>query len=620
MKRIYTILVALVLTAGVFAQAPHKMSYQAVIRNASNALVTNHAIGMRISILQGSGSGTAVYAETQTATTNANGLVSIVIGTGSIVSGTIDSIDWSNGPYFIKTETDPAGGVAYNISGVSQLLSVPYALSSKGLTLPYSNTGSYLTSPFSLENTGPAYYTIKGLSTSGYGIYGKSSAINAAGILGEGKGSDYSAGIIGCTGEGITPTLPGNCGVLGQADTNFGVAGTALSGIGGYFTSPTGLALKTLGNIQLTGIGESAGKVLTSDSAGNASWQDDTTGLILPYSKTATSAVPAFEVINTNASGIRGVCSSSSGSGNGVEGESSSSDGCGVLGNGNILGVKGTSSNNQGIGILGEAPYVAIKGLSTASTGITYGVYGSAISNYGYGIYGMSPYVGVYGYATNSSGWAGYFSGKVGISGYLGIGTAYPAYTLEVAGTANLNYNTTGVALRCNGAEAIWYNGTYFSWGFGGTYNYFGDKIFIGAVAADPGTNLLVVNGAAAKPGGGSWATWSDARLKDLHGSYNKGLKEIMLLQPVNYSYKKDNSRLLPSDKTYVGFVAQDVQKVFPESVTAEPDGYLILDMNAINIALINAVKELKSENDNLKVANDELKTRVEKLEKLINK
>jgi hypothetical protein len=136
MKNLFTFFAAVVLTANVFAQAPQKMSYQAVIRNSSNALVSSTAVSMRISILQGSTTGTAVYVETQAATTNANGLASIEIGAGTAVTGTFAGIDWSAGPYFIKTETDPAGGTTYSITGTSQLLSVPYALSAAGIANP----------------------------------------------------------------------------------------------------------------------------------------------------------------------------------------------------------------------------------------------------------------------------------------------------------------------------------------------------------------------------------------------------------------------------------------------------------------------------------------------------
>jgi hypothetical protein len=124
-----------------FAQAPNKMSYQAIIRNSNNVLVSNHTVGMRISILQGTATGSSVYTETQSPTTNANGLIAIEIGTGTIISGSFANIDWSNGPYFVKTETDPNGGSNYNLTGTSQLLSVPYALYAKSAGSVNGNTG-----------------------------------------------------------------------------------------------------------------------------------------------------------------------------------------------------------------------------------------------------------------------------------------------------------------------------------------------------------------------------------------------------------------------------------------------------------------------------------------------
>ena len=136
MKKLYTILAAVLITASTFAQSPEKMSYQAVVRDSGDNLVTSQVVGMRISILQGT---TAVYVETQTPTTNVNGLVTLEIGGSSatVVSGTFSSIDWSTGTYFIKTETDPTGDTTYTITGTSQLLSVPYALQSKtATTLP----------------------------------------------------------------------------------------------------------------------------------------------------------------------------------------------------------------------------------------------------------------------------------------------------------------------------------------------------------------------------------------------------------------------------------------------------------------------------------------------------
>ena len=117
-----------------FAQAPQKMSYQAVIRNSSGTLVTSNTIGMRISIIQGSVFGASVYVETQTTSTNINGLASLEIGTGNVVVGSFSGINWGAGPFFIKTETDISGGTNYNIIGSSELLSVPYALFSANST------------------------------------------------------------------------------------------------------------------------------------------------------------------------------------------------------------------------------------------------------------------------------------------------------------------------------------------------------------------------------------------------------------------------------------------------------------------------------------------------------
>lgn len=128
MRKLFTVLAAILLTASVFAQSPEKMSYQAVIRNSSDVLVTNTQIGMEINIRQATPAGTIVYTETQTPTTNANGLVSIEIGGGT----GFDTIKWANGPYFIETKTAVVPPLTtYTITGTSQLLSVPYALYAK---------------------------------------------------------------------------------------------------------------------------------------------------------------------------------------------------------------------------------------------------------------------------------------------------------------------------------------------------------------------------------------------------------------------------------------------------------------------------------------------------------
>ena len=132
MKKVYFLLTTLLLcVCSLMAQAPERFSYQAVVRDASNHLITGASVSVRVSVLQGSVTGNTIYSETQSTVTNANGLMTLEIGGGTNQTGTFSAINWGYGPYFLKTEIDPAGGTNYSISSVQQLLSVPYALYSK---------------------------------------------------------------------------------------------------------------------------------------------------------------------------------------------------------------------------------------------------------------------------------------------------------------------------------------------------------------------------------------------------------------------------------------------------------------------------------------------------------
>lgn len=296
MKKLFKLMTVIALTVATTlpqhaqAQAPEMMSYQAVIRNASNQLVNNQLVGMQISILQYSNNGTVVYAETQTPTTNDNGLATAEIGGGNPVSGVFANIDWSNGPYFIKTETDPLGGTTYTITGVSQLLSVPYALYAEtsgtggptGAQGPTGATGQ--TGPAGSANiNGSSNYVIKFTgstsggnsqiydaganvaigstiqtfdekfkvyNSSGMGIYAFSGSEQA--VYGESNSSDAITGVTNAAGSG------GNCGVfgVGNANNSNGVIGVCNNGslaIGVWGRSSTGWAGYFSGIVYTTG-------------------------------------------------------------------------------------------------------------------------------------------------------------------------------------------------------------------------------------------------------------------------------------------------------------------------------------------------------------------------------
>ncbi|HQW04086.1 MAG TPA: tail fiber domain-containing protein, partial [Saprospiraceae bacterium] len=138
-----------------------------------------------------------------------------------------------------------------------------------------------------------------------------------------------------------------------------------------------------------------------------------------------------------------------------------------------------------------------------------------------------------------------------------------------------------------------------------------GGKVFIGDPVSP--SFLLSVNGTAGKNGGGSWSTYSDRRLKDNIRVYSDGLDAILKINPVWFQY---NSVSGYDTKTkYVGVIAQELQEVSPYMVTtpAEPladgsSGYLQVDNSAMTYMLINAVKELHAEIENLKSEIQELR------------
>ena len=241
MKRILLLLLCVVLSYQVVvAQSPQKMSYQCVVRNAGNSLVASLPVGIRISILQGSSTGVSVYTETHLVNTNANGLATIEIGGGTAVSGSFGLISWANGPYFVKSETDPTGGTSYSISAVAQLLSVPYAL--------YAETSG---TPGATGPQGPVGLTG---ATGPQGPVGLTGATGPQGIQGltGATGPQGPIGLTGLTGATGPQGIQGLTGATGSAGTN-GINGTngisvtnsAVIGDSLYVTLSNGQTLNT---------------------------------------------------------------------------------------------------------------------------------------------------------------------------------------------------------------------------------------------------------------------------------------------------------------------------------------------------------------------------------------
>lgn len=131
MKKLIIIAGMSMMTVHLAAQVPESIRYQAVIRDHDHAVIADRQIGLHVIIARDMEATTIVYAESHTTTTGSSGMAIIEIGTGSVESGIFTDIDWSSGPYYVKTEIDPSGGTAYSLAGAGQMLSVPYAFYAK---------------------------------------------------------------------------------------------------------------------------------------------------------------------------------------------------------------------------------------------------------------------------------------------------------------------------------------------------------------------------------------------------------------------------------------------------------------------------------------------------------
>ena len=134
----------------------------------------------------------------------------------------------------------------------------------------------------------------------------------------------------------------------------------------------------------------------------------------------------------------------------------------------------------------------------------------------------------------------------------------------------------------------------------------------VGIETRDP-DNSLTVNGSADKPGGGSWGTFSDGRLKTVAGTYDTGLDAILRLTPVRYHYKEQNAMGIKDGEEHVGFVAQEVDKAIPEAVTRNSRGYLLVNNDPILWTMLNAIKQQQAEIETLTRSVHEKDAQIEK-------
>ncbi|MCB9251374.1 MAG: hypothetical protein H6605_02845 [Flavobacteriales bacterium] len=257
-----------------FSQVPEKINYQAVARDANGTIIASKSISVRFSIHDNGASGPVVYSETQKVVTNALGVFSVAIGGGTIVSGSMSTINWGLNDKFLQVEFDPNGGNSYSDMGSTQLLSVPFAL--------YSANGK----PGPEGPAGPA---------------GATGPAGPAGPKGD-PGNDGKDGINGLNGKDGKDGIDGKDGKDGASSLKGGTTNTLIkfqddsTGVNSMITDngqTVGINQGTMdpnakldinGRIKIRGGSPGKGKVLTSDSLGLASWQDGAGGSKVGFS------------------------------------------------------------------------------------------------------------------------------------------------------------------------------------------------------------------------------------------------------------------------------------------------------------------------------------------------
>ncbi|MES2140659.1 MAG: collagen-like protein [Bacteroidota bacterium] len=333
------------------AQAPQGFNYQAVARNNSGVAVINQSIGLKINLRQGTATGTITYSETHTVTSSNIGLLNLVVGEGTVLSGTFNTIDWSAGPYFIEISMDIAGGTNYVLMGTQQLMSVPYALyaANGGTTGAQGTTGA----------TG---------STGAQGAIGVTGAVGSTGILG-------ATGLIGATGDIGIAGATGNTGSTGAT----GIAGP----IGDRYatTSPTSLDISVpttpLTFTVETGLAYSIGQEViiafssTQQMVGTITNFNSGTGLMNVTVTTSTGSGSGLQPWSINLNGAPGPAGPVGATGNnGSNGSTGTTGSTGATGNNGTNGLTGATGTNGIDGSTGATGTNGING-ATGSTGTT---------------------------------------------------------------------------------------------------------------------------------------------------------------------------------------------------------------------------------------------------------
>ncbi len=536
------------------------------VANATNATTATNATqlgGVAASqYLQTSGNGSGL--------TNLN---ASSITTGTLANARLGQIPTANIADSAVTGAKIAGGqVVKNVNGLTDNVTLVagsnISITPSGNTLTIASTGG--SSGVGGSGTANVLPIWTGGTTLG------NSAINQVGSrIGIGNASPSSrlqvTGAadtpIGVYGEGFSGSSgvignsPSGSGVLGLTSLGTGVRGETLSGFGvrALAGSQGSIALRTDGTSWFRGDTTPLSSGLTGTGTGIAIGSTGDIGYISAFDYGVFQ--PRTLLLNNSGGNV----------------------GIGLNNPNAKLHVVSTAGTNS-----------AIRGTTTGTASI--GVEGTSAS--GTGVRGSGSSYGVAGDSANGTGVDGFSPGGIGVEAASSV---QGSIALRTSGTSFFKGDTSPLSAANAGSGTGIAIGSAGNLGYISAFDYSTNQVGVlllnnGGGNVGIGTNgptsTLTVNGTASKPGGGSWAVFSDERLKNITGRFNGGLKAVMKLQPLLYEYKTDNAVGIKSEGKHVGFSAQAVEKIIPEAVTKTDEGYRLVNNDPIIWAMLNAIKE----------------------------
>jgi trimeric autotransporter adhesin len=514
--------------------------------------------------------------------------------------------------------------LAFSLNGFSQNIGI-------GTNFPIAKLEVQQTALFS-----PAVLGVSdpgGVLTNGCGVRGINRADYGAGVEALATTNGTVAGFDG-GGFGVLSRVGDNKFGVGAFSTNLiSIKAVTETGIAVSANGGSGIALSTLGSIQLKGIGEAEGKILTSDASGNAGWQSVTASQLGGWSISGNAGASSANFLGTTDN-------------NPLRIRTNSIDRMTILGNGNVgIGTTNPNLSKMEISTPDLATALIVRNISSGENVVAIDARTSAESGYavigralgtgsGYSIplstpaaivgYGQGDNIGIAGFsysgtavhALSYTGNALYTSGNIRFTG-IGQG-AGKILVSDVIGNASWqnpstltldNASATGISqfeFRNNGAYrgAFGWSQTdgrfFFYDGESGTNTLFINNGKMG-IRRDATTNALEVGGEASKSTAGSWLGNSDARLKKNIFPVTNALDKLLRLKGVQYEWNDDQTGYPRPTGIQMGFTAQNVQEVFPEKVSTDAQGFLQTAYGTYDPLIVEAIRELKAENELLK-------------------